>query len=522
MRRELLLLALAVSLFALGNCESNPSVVVGDKTYVLHSQPLSWRASSNVCKEDGGHLISLTSAAVETVLVDLFAESDATCSLSWIGFNDIASENNWVWESGESSTYTHWMSGEPNNMEREFEVGDQSEPLCMLGYTEDMDTIYDWEGTGEDCAFVGWTCLFTNSNEGSTLEWFDLNCGVPLPFVCEIPVGARKRSLEVDDECPATWKFHNASGKCFKQLSDSVSVAECVENCACKKATLACPQDSATNEFINQHVKKTPNSLGWLGISDYFKKGSYQCIKESTPDKITFDNWKSPLENHVYDPEKKYENCAVIDKDGTWTSEPCHMFESWEDEGPECICEKGATKTIFTGLLSKELKDLWVEDWNYWYDEDWSDWEEWGDWYHEDDDYWTKEKDDDDDDDDDEPSIPVLVIFAIVLLTPLILCCCFLFWYCNRRFNVKVEIARIQQAPPVPRPSMVEMQQFPQQPLTGALSTQGRSAILGGGRPNNARSVPSTAGAASAATSTNQGYAPLRDDIPYAKAEWQG
>lgn len=38
-----------------------------------------------------------------------------TGSDPWFGYNDRASEGSWVWETGESVSYTNWGSGEPNN-----------------------------------------------------------------------------------------------------------------------------------------------------------------------------------------------------------------------------------------------------------------------------------------------------------------------------------------------------------------------------------------------------------------------
>ena len=34
---------------------------------------------------------------------------------TWLGINDIESEGDWVWETGDPVEYTNWCGGEPNN-----------------------------------------------------------------------------------------------------------------------------------------------------------------------------------------------------------------------------------------------------------------------------------------------------------------------------------------------------------------------------------------------------------------------
>ena len=141
--------------------EDEPTTkVVGEMRYTYHKQPLSWKAADGVCKQGGGTLITVTSTLVEDTMMEL---NGAKCLLSWVGYTDMVEEGTWQWSSGETSTFSHWMEGEPNDFEFDFE-GRQDEPLCMMGYTEDMDTIDDWAGTGEDCAMVGWSCLWTNTD----------------------------------------------------------------------------------------------------------------------------------------------------------------------------------------------------------------------------------------------------------------------------------------------------------------------------------------------------------------------
>ena len=60
----------------------------------------------------GGNLVTINAAAEEVWLRTIFGDS----TRYWIGFNDAASEGNWVWSSGEPVTYVNWDDFEPNNM----------------------------------------------------------------------------------------------------------------------------------------------------------------------------------------------------------------------------------------------------------------------------------------------------------------------------------------------------------------------------------------------------------------------
>ena len=78
---------------------------------VSSGQNGSWNDAESSAVALGGHLVTINDAAEEQWLRMAFGE----VTLFWIGFNDEASEGNWVWSSGEAVTYTHWNAGEPNN-----------------------------------------------------------------------------------------------------------------------------------------------------------------------------------------------------------------------------------------------------------------------------------------------------------------------------------------------------------------------------------------------------------------------
>jgi hypothetical protein len=72
--------------------------------YALTVGP-TWQEAEEQAQNLGAHLVTINDQAENDWLLDTFG-----CEAKgfWIGFNDIEEEGNWVWSSGESSTYTNW------------------------------------------------------------------------------------------------------------------------------------------------------------------------------------------------------------------------------------------------------------------------------------------------------------------------------------------------------------------------------------------------------------------------------
>jgi hypothetical protein len=66
----------------------------------------------------------------------------------WIGFNDVASEDNFVWSSGEAVTYTNWGAGEPND------AGD-GEDYAVMNWNESTAHWNDWDHLRPDFTTFG-------------------------------------------------------------------------------------------------------------------------------------------------------------------------------------------------------------------------------------------------------------------------------------------------------------------------------------------------------------------------------
>lgn len=89
--------------------------------YFVSDIEMVWQDAVSYAESQGGHLVTLNSAAeqqwiVSTVLQYADAVSYTGCCLFvWIGFTDETVEGNWVWITGEPVAYTGWLPGEPNN-----------------------------------------------------------------------------------------------------------------------------------------------------------------------------------------------------------------------------------------------------------------------------------------------------------------------------------------------------------------------------------------------------------------------
>lgn len=67
-----------------------------------------WSAAKTACENMGGHLVTVTSAAENSFIFNLWPSG-------WIGLTDEVTEGQWRWVTGETYSYSSWNSGEPNN-----------------------------------------------------------------------------------------------------------------------------------------------------------------------------------------------------------------------------------------------------------------------------------------------------------------------------------------------------------------------------------------------------------------------
>ncbi len=101
-------------------------------SYFLTTQNESWAAAEAEAITDGGHLVSIHTAAENAFVYNSFASMRSPGDALWIGLYDPTPEadgdggpgsqhaKDFVWSDGSAVDYTNWYPGEPNNAGYEY------------------------------------------------------------------------------------------------------------------------------------------------------------------------------------------------------------------------------------------------------------------------------------------------------------------------------------------------------------------------------------------------------------------
>jgi len=76
----------------------------------------TWKDSEAEAVVHGGHLATIRNQAEEDWIFKTFGSYGGNQHLLWIGLSDTAKKFHFSWSSGESTSYTGWAPGEPNNV----------------------------------------------------------------------------------------------------------------------------------------------------------------------------------------------------------------------------------------------------------------------------------------------------------------------------------------------------------------------------------------------------------------------
>ncbi|MFM7440503.1 MAG: Calx-beta domain-containing protein, partial [Snowella sp.] len=94
----------------------------------------TWTDAQAQAQSMGGNLVTINDATENQFLVNTFGGE-----WFWIGYTDQAEEGLWQWISGESSSYTNWWIGEPNNA-----YGDEDYAVTNWGHLGIWNDLPNW------------------------------------------------------------------------------------------------------------------------------------------------------------------------------------------------------------------------------------------------------------------------------------------------------------------------------------------------------------------------------------------
>ena len=130
-----------------------------DRCYLWPSHKRSWREAEQFCKEEGGHLASVTNQRIHDYIWSKVDQRNKKTHF-WIGGTDQAKEGTWTWTDGSLWNFTKWGTTpkrQPDN------------------YNWDWDLFED-----EDCLQI--------YHRRSTDGWNDKECSSEKKFVCSRPI----------------------------------------------------------------------------------------------------------------------------------------------------------------------------------------------------------------------------------------------------------------------------------------------------------------------------------------------
>jgi len=79
----------------------------------------TWTASQAEALTFGGNLVTINDQAEQDWVFGTFGTVGGTKYHLWIGLNDVSSEGNFVWASGEPVSCTNWWGSQPDNFQNE-------------------------------------------------------------------------------------------------------------------------------------------------------------------------------------------------------------------------------------------------------------------------------------------------------------------------------------------------------------------------------------------------------------------
>ena len=252
---------------------------------------------------NGGYMASINDAIDNQFISDYLAANGG--GRAWIGLNDVAVENNFVWQNGDPVTYTNWNVGEPNNS---FPGEDYVEIFASGLWNDNGSTFlapYILEIPGEALHQTDGLPSGSVFPVGTTTNTFEATDGSGTTYTCSFNVTVNDTEAPTIT-CPANITTNNDPSVCGATVTFTDPTA--TDNCGfLNLATNGDASDGLNGWTITQN-----GGNGWNTTpSNRFITSYNLCVKEQTIDLLAAGYTASGLD--------KSPNITVSeDYQGTW------------------------------------------------------------------------------------------------------------------------------------------------------------------------------------------------------------
>lgn len=131
-------------------------------TYVRYDVVTTWEEAYEICVSLGGHLATATTEGERNVIKKLCEDSSRKLNHFWLGANDVDSEGDWKWITGEPFTYSFYTSPWKTSTEPTNNTSVCSDGEDYLEYYVGA-TPYGWNDVYGTFASTGFICEFEDN-----------------------------------------------------------------------------------------------------------------------------------------------------------------------------------------------------------------------------------------------------------------------------------------------------------------------------------------------------------------------
>jgi len=211
--------------------------------YQVVKNKVTWEEAQTRCQQMGGHLVTISSKKENSMVARLLWDNAARTA--WIGLTDKDQEDKWKWVADDSSTYTNWAPGEPND----------------AGGAEDCVQIYSGNGRWNDWGMP-------NNPDNKDL------------YVCE----SEPKEPEEEAKAPSAPASLNGTAACFRRIDltwkdestneEGFHVDRKTGNDYTRTASLPADTTSYTDAGLE------PETTYWYRVTAYNKAGKSSSSSE--------------------------------------------------------------------------------------------------------------------------------------------------------------------------------------------------------------------------------------------------